>query len=390
VLTPVGYSHDVLRDVAVDAQGRIVAAGDAITATGYAFAVARYLPDGQRDPGFGTNGLVTTQVGATSGGVAVAVLSDGRIVVGGYSDGRFVVIRYDEEGTLDASFGGAGTGIVITTLADSALAHDMALQPDGKILLAGQVHRAATNADLCVIRYFSNGARDLAFGANGIFAPTVNGSQRAFGMALDRYGRIVLAGDTESVGPRAFYVARLDSTGAQDWDFGSFGNVLTPFGAGGAGARGVAIQSDGRIVVAGDTRSASGAPTDTALARYHESGSLDSTFDGDGKLIVALAAGYDYAADVQVQSNGKILIVGGADSDAAFTRLDASGAPDIGLVLTPLGPDGGSFASLALQPDGKVVAAGTAFINGYDFDFAVARYHGDFVDVIFADGFEGL
>jgi uncharacterized delta-60 repeat protein len=101
VLTATGPSSSV-SDVVVDARGRIVAAGFTRILGGAAFAVARYLPDGRRDPGFGTD-VITTPIGSSSVGVAVAVQSDGRIVVGGYSDSRFAVVRYDEDGTLDAS-----------------------------------------------------------------------------------------------------------------------------------------------------------------------------------------------------------------------------------------------------------------------------------------------
>jgi uncharacterized delta-60 repeat protein len=201
-------------------------------------------------------------------------------------------------------------------------------------------------------------------------------------------GRIVLAGDSESVGPRTFLVARLNANGSPDLDFGDFGLTVTGFGTGGAGATALALQPNGRTVVVGDSAS-SGQSADVALARYSGSGLLDGSFDGDGKRIVPLSAGFDRAMDVRVQLNGKIVIAGVSQNDAALMRFHADGSSDTGVVLTSPGPLGGGFEALTLQPDGKIVAAGGARMDLYNGDLAVVRYHGDVVDLIFADGFDG-
>jgi uncharacterized delta-60 repeat protein len=387
VLTPIGSWIDRALGVAVDGQGRLVVAGYAdMNDSRLDFVVVRYLPDGALDPDFGSGGIVVTPMGqgaAYDVGEALLIQPDGRIVVAGDTTEaithRVAIVRYNPDGTLDSSFG--GTGKVLTDLGRDVQVRAVLRQPDGKILVAGSIATAGTGWDLCVVRYYANGARDLTFGAGGVFAPAISGHQEAVGIAWTPAGRIVVAA-AQPLGS-AFLLARLYAHGELDWTFGSYGLVTTPLSSG-ALAEAMAVHSNGKIVIAGD------APGGYAvLARYLPGGALDTAFDGDGTLTLQLSPDNVYVDDVVVQRNGKIVVAGSADRAGALIRFDTDGTPDTGLVLTPLGAEVGGFNSVALQADGKIVAAGAANIYYDNYEFALARYWGDVVDLIFADGFDG-
>jgi uncharacterized delta-60 repeat protein len=388
VLTPVGPFHEVATSVAMDDQGRMVVAGYTYDETsGEDFLVARYLADGTLDPDFGAAGVVVTPMGlgaANDRATAMLIQPDGRIVAVGetFASGAFrvAVVRYHPDGALDSSFG--GTGRVLTDPGGSVRVRAVTRQADGKILVAGAIHKSATVWDIFVGRYYANGARDLDFGASGVFTAGISGQQEAVGVALTATGRMVVAAGDPQVGS-SFLLARLYADGELDWTFGSFGLVHTPLSTELTVARAMAVQPDGKIVVAADANGGY-----AVLARYHPNGTLDSGFDGDGLLTLQLSPNDVYVGDVVVQPNGKIVLAGSADFGGALIRIDAGGTPDTGLVLTPLGPEGGGFSGVALQADGKIVAAGSANIAYADYDLAVARYWGDVVDLIFTDGFD--
>jgi uncharacterized delta-60 repeat protein len=171
VTTPIGTNESV-NDIVVDDRGRIVVAGySADSDVDSHFAVVRYLPDGRLDPDFDDDGIVTTPIGSGHDiAEALAIQPDGKIVVAGWNEEwpryNFVVVRYHPDGSLDTGFGDTGK-VVDFSVANHAVAHDLALQPDGKILLAGYAVSATTGYDPCVVRYHPSGARDLSFGVNG-------------------------------------------------------------------------------------------------------------------------------------------------------------------------------------------------------------------------------
>jgi uncharacterized delta-60 repeat protein len=384
-------------DVAVDAQGRIVVAGYAADTDGVEdFAVLRYLPDGRLDPSFGAEGVVTTPVGASHGrATALAIAPDGKILVSGIARNPvgspphravFAVARYLPDGSLDPGFGSQGTAL--TLLPGDSYAHGMALQSDGKLVVAGVTTSAATGPDPCVIRYQSNGAIDTGFGTGGVSTMTINGDQEITGVALTSSGRILLVGRVPSAGG---LLVRLRPDGTPDDTFGSWG--LAAGGAMWAHNRPV-IQPDGKIVVPGGLLGNPGGGY-VAVTRHHATGSIDSSFAGDGTA----NSFYDGEAfDAAVQPDGKIVVAGlgrtlpGDIWSRFLWRLNPDGTPDAGFqAQVPVAdPDPGSglvrLAAVTLQPDGKIVAAG----SGGDPPWAIqaARYHGDLPEVIFTDGFE--
>ena len=386
VTTAIGSGTDAGKSVAQQYDGKVVVAGYSYNGNDSDFAVARYLANGQPDPAF-AGGHVTTDLGSDNDkACGVAVQSDGRIVVAGYTgsgDGvDFAVVRYNPNGTLDTTFG--GTGKVITDVRGSGdFGAGVALQIDGKILVAGCAYNGS-NDDFAVVRYNVNGSLDTSFGFNGKLTDDFGDTgDYAYSIAVQSDGKIVLAGESLRGDNYDFAVARYSSSGTSDSSFGSGGRVFTGIGDSDDAAKGVATQSDGGIVAAGYSYSNDGA--DFAVVRYTATGLLDAGFSGDGKATTTIGSGPDSGNGVVVQADGKIIVAGemwnGNNWDFALLRYRADGAVDTGFgtsgkVITAIGTGSDRGMGIALQSDGSILVAGST-VSGSNMDFAVARYDGD-------------
>jgi len=386
VVTPVGGSDDVVTAVALQPDGKIVAAGYMRTgAENSDFALVRYDPGGTLDTGFGSGGKVTTSLGAgIDVAFAVAVQPDGKIVAAGYSHNGsnfdFALARYNRNGSLDRSFDGDGK-VTTPIRAGDDIAHALALQPDGKIVVAGDSF-SGSNDDFALARYNSDGSLDTGFHGTGKVTTAIGaGNDSASAVAVQSDGKIVVAGYTLSGSVPEFALARYGPAGSLDRRFGVAGTVTTPIGHG-AHAWALALQPDGKIVAAGDADN--GSDPDFALARYAVDGGLDATFDGDGTLTTPIGPGEDRALAVAAQPDGKIVAAGrsvnGSNRDFALARYEGDGSLDAsfdgdGIVTTAIGPGNDDADAVVLQPDGKIVAGGDAQ-NASDYDFALARYCG--------------
>lgn len=325
---------------------------------------------GDLDPSFDGDGRVVTNVTGYENIAGMAVQPDGKIVtVGdGYFDetsGDFVVVRHNPDGSPDTTFGG-GDGIVTTDFdVNNDEARAVALQPDGKIVVVGGSTSISGNGAWASARYNPDGTLDTGYGDGGkaVTEIDVDAIETAQAVAVQPNGALVLGG--ESIG--RWTLARLTATGVLDTSFDGDGIVMTDFGGGCCqNVSDLALQSDGRIVAAGGTTAG------FTLARYQANGSLDPTFDGDGKATTGFGSG---ARGVALQSDGKIVTVGAAGNAFALARFTATGAPDPafdgdGRVTTSFGPEDGGAADVVLQPDGRIVVAGF-----YASDFALARYN---------------
>jgi len=383
--------YDDGKSVAVQTDGKIVVAGYATVGPAAQIALVRYNVGGSLDKSFNGTGKVITAVGdGDCKGEGLALQSDGKIVVAGYSfnpsgkdRAEFTVLRYNPDGTLDSGFGESGkvtTGIG----GNSDSANSVALQEDGKIVVAGYTF-APGNNDFAVARYNANGSLDTSF--NGTGKATADFSKLDYGrsVAVQREGKIVVAGDAEHGDGRTFAVARFNANGTPDMSFNKTGKVITDFGGGNAEARGVAVQSDGKIVVAGF------ASTDGtekfALVRYNLDGTLDTSFGGTGKVLTLVGMSGSNATAMALQGDGKIVVVGyavnnsGSDRDFALIRYNADGSLDTrfngsGKVTTAVSDHDGHCEAVALEKDGKIVAAGWVS-SGDNSDFAVVRFGAD-------------
>ncbi len=366
--------------VALQADGKIVAAGIAARD----FHLTRYKPDGTLDTSFGLNGYVTTDFG--DGGLdsarVVVVQPDGKLVAAGIARGGpggsdFGLARYNADGSLDTSFGVGGK--VVTDLNgyyESAMA--LVLQPDGKLVALGGP------GGFLLARYNSDGTLDSSFGAGG--RANVSGGL-GMGLALQPDGRIVAAGQGSTGN---FVLVRLNVNGALDATFGTGGTVSTDFG-GTEGAFAVVVQPDGKIVAGGGAdvlAYSSGLTSDFLLARYNSDGSLDNSFGTGGRVTTDFNFfSIDRVYTLAVQADGRILAGGSAANSRgsqlggfALARYNGNGTLDgsfgsFGKVKTNVSASG--ILGITLQPDGKVVAVGGADYPLCCFEFGpfvLARY----------------
>jgi len=329
---------------------------------------------GDLDTSFDTDGKVTTAIGVGADyAQSVALQSDGKIIAAGTSDNGsnfdFAVVRYNTNGSLDTSFGTGGK--VITNFGADDLIFSIALQGDGKIVVAG-----SSNFNFAVARYNTNGTLDLSFDTDGLDPIDFGSIDEALAVAMQSDGKIVVAGTSNN----NFALARLNSDGTLDTSFDTDGKVTTAIGAGSDVAYSIVLQSDGKIIAAGTFDN--GSNYDFAVVRYNTNGSPDTSFDTDGKVTTAIGDLGDVAYSIALQSDGKFVVAGisynGSNADLAVMRYNTNGSPDTsfdtdGKVTTAIGT-GDDFAySIALQSDGKIVVAGYSNNGGND-DFALVRY----------------
>lgn len=392
VTTDSGGDFEYGYAVATQADGKIVMAGTRFSTTGtdWDFAVLRYNTDGTLDTTFGTGGQVFTPVGSLDDyGRAVAIQSDGKILVAGYAwDGprkyELAVVRYNTNGTLDTSFSGDGKVMTSVGFGDD-VGRSVVMQPDGKILVGGYAVDTVVTAenDFALVRYHADGTLDTTFSGDGkLTTALTNRHDYGYKVALQADGKIVLGGSSFNGTDFDFAAVRYEANGALDTTFNGTGKVTTTFGSGSEVAYSLAIQPDGRLVLAG--YASNGANNDFALARFLPTGALDTTFGGAGKVVTPIGFGNDYAYDLKLQPNGKIVVAGSAQTadvsnyDFAVARYDANGSLDTtfpggGKFITATGAGNDEGQAVALQSDGGIVVAGYA-TNGSDVNFALLRY----------------
>ena len=389
VATAVGSGDAVAYALAIQPDGKILAAGES-DLVHPSFALVRYRRNGRLDRSFGEGGKVTTSFDELHGGaLAVALQPDGKIVAAGAAGPDFALVRYDREGSPDASFGAAGTVRTAFPGAASAAVFGVALQPDGKVVAAGTVIRAGTlHFDVALARYLPHGSLDETFGAEGrelVVLP--RDSSWALGVAVQPDGKIVVAGSRFETGGftgdyHGFLLARLLRDGLSDPSFGAGGVVSTRVGAGGL-ATSVALRPDGRIVAGGSTLghwTDAGSPRQHfALARYLPDGTLDGSF-GAGGIVTTAVASDAAVEDLVLRPDGRILAAGSTASEPVLAAYRPDGSLDrsfgrSGRVRTPLGDGHGEAHAVALQPDGKAVVAGESYDSARErLEFALVRY----------------
>jgi uncharacterized delta-60 repeat protein len=370
--------------VAMQGDGKIVTAGLAVVSGNFNFGLARYNIDGSLDTTFDGDGKVTTDFASGSDqAYAVAVQADGRIVVAGRAtvsgNQDFALARYNSDGSLDTTFDGDGR---VTT--DFAGATDqgfaMAIQGDGRIVVAGPAVLPAN--DFALARYNTDGSLDTTFDGDGkVTTDFAGGTNIVYAVRIQGDGRIVAAGCSNcGFGGNDFALARYNTDGSLDTTFDGDGKVTTDFASGSDQAFGAIIQGDGRIVAAGSA--VVSGPSDFALARYNTDGSLDTTFDADGKVTSDFAGSTDSAFAVALQGDGRLVTAGSAVisgfSDFALARYKTDGSLDTifsgdGKVTTDFAGNTDEALAVAIQVNGRIVATGNVVLSG-NFDFGLARY----------------
>ncbi|MFO7791191.1 MAG: T9SS type A sorting domain-containing protein [Bacteroidales bacterium] len=383
VITDLGFTYDEIYDMAIQNDGKIVVTGDEYDDY---FKIARYNPDGSLDSTFGTNGVVITDFGSAPSS-NIAIQSDGKIVVAGTifynvedSHHDFCVARYNTDGTIDTTFG--SMGMVTTEFVDTVSADDqvrgMAIQSDGKIVVAGIVDEGTTQWNFAMARYNMDGSLDLSFGENGKVITHFYTQSLLGNIDIQPDGKIILCG---SLTNNALALARYNSDGSLDSSFGNDGKVID-YSVDLAVETG--LQSDGKIVCFGNK--IDNGERNFCITRYDVNGYIDTDFGNDGYDILNFDLDLSLSSGT-IQSNDKIVVAGVTNpctdsSDFVLAKYHQDGVLDTnfgdnGVVVTDFGASE-VCTSVALQEDDKIVAAGyqmyeTEYSNA--FDYALARYN---------------
>ncbi|MFO1486771.1 MAG: choice-of-anchor D domain-containing protein [Verrucomicrobiaceae bacterium] len=385
VTTAIGSGDDVVRAIAVQADGKIVLAGESNISGGDDFALARYNADGTLDTTFGTGGKVTTPfAGTLDWARSVAIQPDGKIVAAGSSGSGsgtddFAVARYLANGTLDTTFSGDGKFTVSLGGNDDVSA--LCLQPDGKIVVVGSVYTSTSNVG--VIRLNTDGTLDNTFSGDGILLTTFGGNDNGTSVALQADGKIVIGGYSFLGSPTngKILITRLNADGTLDSGFGTGGKVNTDTGFN-TPIYALMVRPDGRILLGGGRLN--GSNWDFLLASYTTAGAVDTSFGASGLKVTSLG-GNETIAGLTRQPNGKIIAIGTSNAagtnDFALVRYLDDGTPDSsfgvsGTSLVPVGSGSDVGSCVAMQSDGYILAAGHAH-NGSNNDFALVRIAGD-------------
>ena len=362
--------YDAFRSVAALPSGSVVAVGIA----GPQISLVQRNAAGDPDPAFSSSdGVLDVPVEGSEDAVAVAIQPDGKAVLAARTSASdsFDVLRFNTDGSPDGTF--AGDGRQATSLSGFAQAEALAIQPDGKIVVAG-----ASSGDFALVRYDADGSLDTSFAGDGIQITDITGSHDAArAIALQGDGKIVVAGiagaGLGSPGSSSSAIARYNADGSLDNTFSSDGTLVTDDGV---TANAVAVQSDGRIVAAGADGSGFG------LWRFSAAGAVDTSFSSDGTATVAFPAGA-YATSLVIQPDGKLIAAGtdqhefAAAGNFAVARINSDGSPDTtfsgdGRQTTDFSGRSDVINSIALTNDGELIAAGST--EDESTDSAIARY----------------
>jgi uncharacterized delta-60 repeat protein len=317
------------------------------------FGMARYESDGRLDDSFGNGGIVVTDLCGAERTSDIAVQPDGQILLAGNASrchyespsarvigggSIFAVVRYSKKGQLDRSFGTGGKATVGFSTSGFDQLSAIALQPDGRIVLAGRANSGRSDSPFALARLNNDGSLDTTFGKGGKLTTNFLGNRnQANDLVIQPDGKIIAAGWATRVAPayslEIMAIARYNGNGSLDTTFGSAGLVTNDFGCRGGEARAVALQRDGKLVVAGlaGFLRASRPRVDIAVVRYKGDGALDGSFGNRGESITVLQSGADVADAIALQKDGKIVVagstsdgtIGGVHSDFALARYES-------------------------------------------------------------------
>lgn len=395
VTTPIGSSVDIIEAIQIQDDGKIVVAGATGRdngSNGFQFALARYNIDGSLDATWDTDGIVT-EPDMTNSDVAHALALQGsKILMAGSNNAatpnaNAVVVRYNDNGSIDTTFG--ISGVVTSPLSlmngNKGEGFALAVQDDGKIIIAGGTAPQFSAHTFAAVRLMPEGDIDFTFGMSGVVTTAIgtDGAQ-AESIIIQDDGKIVLAGTTSGMNSD-FAVAWYNMDGSLDTTFGTNGVSVTSLGETDNG-RDVAIQDDGKIVVAGTSGRIVPPAFNFAVARYNTDGSLDDTFDTDGVLTTPIGVAA-FASSVVIKPDGKIVVGGHAavfpSQMIAVAQYNTDGSLDTsfdtdGILLTPIQARAADMRDVALQDDGKIVIGGGTLDNTFSVgEFVLARYTAD-------------
>jgi uncharacterized repeat protein (TIGR01451 family)/uncharacterized delta-60 repeat protein len=392
VTTDVPGGFESATSVTLDSLGRIVVVGTVTSeSTKEDFAVVRYLPSGALDTTFGPSGtgIVTTDLGNWDNAKAVAIDNQGRIVVAGFqatdfaASLRMIVARYTPGGVLDTTFHGGSTLVFHDVAGDNdTVANAVAIDDQNRIVVAGRVTDG--NDDFFVVRLNSDGQLDTSFGRNAI---AFGGNDNAWAVAFDAEGRIVVAGASNDINTSVLpegriAIARLNADGSLDSTFDGDGKLEAHVEGKDTAALGVAIDASGRIVVAGnriiEEFSTTSFTTGIVVARFYNDGSLDQSFGSGGKVtMTASSFPHDSASDVAIDQAGRIVVGGRGGTHLAVLRLTDQGILDTSFQGPGTLPGWALMTNRSFVSDLLIDGQGRIVTVGGDGSFEIARFYSD-------------
>lgn len=324
---------------------------------------------GALDTCFDGDGTVTTDIGARDDhAYAVVEQPDGKIIVAGVTYGlssanvNGVLVRYNPDGSLDTTF--SGDGIVTTNWTLRSIFSRIALQPDGKIVVAGLFEPSQGDFRFAIWRYNTDGSLDTSFGGGTVFVDSLESSAGASAVAIQPDGKIVASGTRSTGNPSEAVVARLHPNGSLDTSFDADGWTLV---SGMRSANAIALQPDGKIVIAGATSYGLG-----AVGRLNANGSPDTFFGNNGVAIYSYSNMGDEAYGLKIRFDGNIFVGGRSNFNqqvcASLLGFGTDGAVGPNILTC----DEVDFKVIAMQTDLKIVTAGWS--RNPNWEFAVGRY----------------
>lgn len=334
---------------------------------------------GDLDTSFGNGGMTTTDFSAHDDyGRGIAIQPDGKIILVGQSGVyplfHSTLLRFMPDGSFDESFGAGGSVVAELDSGGDALSA-IALQPDGKIVVAGSLLHNNFTLGFVVARFNADGSMDTTFGTGGKTTTTFGSNATGYALAIQPDGKIVIVGDSGTgydITLRDFTIVRYNADGSLDQTFGAGGKIITHFDGGyntGSSAHTVGLQPDGKLLVAGAFKPDTGVPARFALARYNVDGSLDATFGTGGKFSNSLGSADAFAFAHALLPDGRIVLAGyfwtaSHNHDIALARYNANGSVDTtfgngGQVITDLfGATDDIAYGLTPMPGGRLLVVG--------------------------------
>ena len=353
-------------------------------------SVSVYSQDGTVDSTFGTNGRVMTTILEElkrSAASDIIIQNDGKILASGEYDNfgkdAVVLVRYNTDGSLDQTFG--EDGIVKSYFNETMVLagiNGLAFQNDGKIIVSGY-STSSTDFDLAVMRFQVDGQVDSTFGINGrVLTPIGFTQDYAYDMLVQNDNKIVLAGATHESLIIDGILVRYLPDGQLDDSFGNGGIVITDFSGGADDFRTLAIQTNGKIVAGGYSNNTATGMSEFAVAKFNQDGSMDTSFDEDGKWTSSEQLGI--VKSISILNENKILIAGddGAGSLASFARLNSDGTYDVNfgsdgkLKTNYVGSSADYPSKILVQEDEKFISIGVSYYNSH-FEMSAQRFNGD-------------
>ncbi len=331
--------------------------------------VTRHLSDGTLDTTFDNDGsLIFTYGQNYEEANSIMQLANDKIVVGGATFGNAVITMLNNDGSFDSSFGTNGKKFITTGQGNGSKIEKILQQPDGGILVFGRIHNG-NDFDFMVSRLNIDGTFDETFGSNGIvMIPISNFHDFATDAAFQNDGKIVIAG--HSTGSQdSISVIRINTNGTLDTTFATNGKYNAIFGSSMNEVNAVAIQPDGKIVLAGRVSGGIYNSIETLTIRLQTNGVLDTTFNENGYAAIDFNLNaQDSVGDVVILPNGEIIIMGSSNlnSDFALLKLNSNGTINTnfgtnGRFFTPIGNGQNSWINEAiLLPNDDLILCGLA------------------------------